>query len=179
MLIRCGWPEMAASGAQFLDPMCGSGTLVIEAAMIAAPLANVPVRDEKGLQHHDGSTHAVMGRSSCRFRYGRSVARVRKGRTSRLNRVERHDECRQNCGKYRSPGREDRDRIGIGDAKNSCATNKAGVAAGPDQTSRCHPGRVSAVGRNVLFPSLVWTTVHVDPRHHVLTTEGHRNGRLQ
>ena len=39
MLMRCGWPEMAASGAQFLDPMCGSGTLVIEAAMIAADIA--------------------------------------------------------------------------------------------------------------------------------------------
>jgi 23S rRNA (guanine2445-N2)-methyltransferase / 23S rRNA (guanine2069-N7)-methyltransferase len=35
MLIRCGWPEMIATGAQFLDPMCGSGTLVIEAALIA------------------------------------------------------------------------------------------------------------------------------------------------
>jgi len=25
MLMRSGWGEMAASGAQFLDPMCGSG----------------------------------------------------------------------------------------------------------------------------------------------------------
>lgn len=39
MLMRCGWEEMAAAGAQFLDPMCGSGTLVIEAAMIAADIA--------------------------------------------------------------------------------------------------------------------------------------------
>jgi 23S rRNA (guanine2445-N2)-methyltransferase / 23S rRNA (guanine2069-N7)-methyltransferase len=39
MLIRCGWPEMATAGAQFLDPMCGSGTLVIEAALIAADIA--------------------------------------------------------------------------------------------------------------------------------------------
>ena len=36
MLVRSGWPELAAQGAEFLDPMCGSGTLVIEAAMIAA-----------------------------------------------------------------------------------------------------------------------------------------------
>lgn len=36
MLLRAGWEEMAASGAEFLDPMCGSGTLVIEAALIAA-----------------------------------------------------------------------------------------------------------------------------------------------
>ena len=39
VLIRAGWPELAAAGAEFLDPMCGSGTFVIEAAMIAADIA--------------------------------------------------------------------------------------------------------------------------------------------
>jgi 23S rRNA (guanine2445-N2)-methyltransferase / 23S rRNA (guanine2069-N7)-methyltransferase len=36
VLLRAGWPQLAADGAAFLDPMCGSGTLVIEAALIAA-----------------------------------------------------------------------------------------------------------------------------------------------
>ena len=39
MLVRSGWPELARQGAEFLDPLCGSGTLVIEAAMIAADRA--------------------------------------------------------------------------------------------------------------------------------------------
>ena len=39
ILLRSGWPQLAADGAQFLDPMCGSGTLVIEAAMIVADMA--------------------------------------------------------------------------------------------------------------------------------------------
>jgi 23S rRNA (guanine2445-N2)-methyltransferase / 23S rRNA (guanine2069-N7)-methyltransferase len=39
MLVRAGWPDLAATGAEFLDPMCGSGTLVIEAALIAAHCA--------------------------------------------------------------------------------------------------------------------------------------------
>jgi 23S rRNA (guanine2445-N2)-methyltransferase / 23S rRNA (guanine2069-N7)-methyltransferase len=39
ILLRSGWAELAASGAEFLDPMCGSGTIVIEAAMIAADMA--------------------------------------------------------------------------------------------------------------------------------------------
>ncbi|HEX5459190.1 MAG TPA: bifunctional 23S rRNA (guanine(2069)-N(7))-methyltransferase RlmK/23S rRNA (guanine(2445)-N(2))-methyltransferase RlmL [Steroidobacteraceae bacterium] len=39
VLMRSGWPELAAAGAEFLDPMCGSGTLVIEAALIAARCA--------------------------------------------------------------------------------------------------------------------------------------------
>ncbi len=39
MLMRAGWPELAVAGAEFLDPMCGSGTLVIEAALMAARCA--------------------------------------------------------------------------------------------------------------------------------------------
>ena len=39
ILLRAGWPEKCKSAAEFLDPMCGSGTLVIEAAMIAANVA--------------------------------------------------------------------------------------------------------------------------------------------
>lgn len=39
ILLRAGWPQLARDGGRFLDPMCGSGTLVIEAAMIAADLA--------------------------------------------------------------------------------------------------------------------------------------------
>jgi 23S rRNA (guanine2445-N2)-methyltransferase / 23S rRNA (guanine2069-N7)-methyltransferase len=38
-LVRAGWPELAAQGAEFLDPMCGSGTFVIEAALIATDRA--------------------------------------------------------------------------------------------------------------------------------------------
>jgi 23S rRNA (guanine2445-N2)-methyltransferase / 23S rRNA (guanine2069-N7)-methyltransferase len=39
VLLRAAWPRAAAGGAPFLDPLCGSGTLVIEAAMIAAQRA--------------------------------------------------------------------------------------------------------------------------------------------
>lgn len=39
ILVRAGWPEKSKAAAEFLDPMCGSGTLVIEAAMIAANIA--------------------------------------------------------------------------------------------------------------------------------------------
>jgi len=39
ILLLAGWPEVAASGGGFLDPMCGSGTLVLEAARIAACIA--------------------------------------------------------------------------------------------------------------------------------------------
>ena len=39
ILLRTGWPDRSKTAAEFLDPMCGSGTLVIEAAMIAANVA--------------------------------------------------------------------------------------------------------------------------------------------
>jgi 23S rRNA (guanine2445-N2)-methyltransferase / 23S rRNA (guanine2069-N7)-methyltransferase len=39
VLLRAGWPAVAAAGGLLLDPMCGSGTLLIEAASIAADAA--------------------------------------------------------------------------------------------------------------------------------------------
>ncbi len=39
MLIRANWPEFAAKGAAFHDPMCGTGTILIEAAMMASDMA--------------------------------------------------------------------------------------------------------------------------------------------
>ncbi|MFH1531754.1 MAG: bifunctional 23S rRNA (guanine(2069)-N(7))-methyltransferase RlmK/23S rRNA (guanine(2445)-N(2))-methyltransferase RlmL [Pseudomonadota bacterium] len=39
LLLVAGWPEVAAAGGGFLDPMCGTGTLIIEAALIAADTA--------------------------------------------------------------------------------------------------------------------------------------------
>ena len=48
ILLRAGWPDIAAAGGAFLDPMCGSGTLPIEAAMIAADMAPGLGRDYWG-----------------------------------------------------------------------------------------------------------------------------------
>ena len=48
MLLRCGWPEMAKQKASLIDPMCGSGTLLLEAAMIAADYAPGLLREYYG-----------------------------------------------------------------------------------------------------------------------------------
>ena len=39
MLLRARWPEIYAQGGALLDPMCGSGTLLIEGAWMAADVA--------------------------------------------------------------------------------------------------------------------------------------------
>jgi 23S rRNA (guanine2445-N2)-methyltransferase / 23S rRNA (guanine2069-N7)-methyltransferase len=48
ILYRCKWPELAARGLPFVDPMCGSGTLVLEAALIAGDIAPGFFRDYYG-----------------------------------------------------------------------------------------------------------------------------------
>jgi 23S rRNA (guanine2445-N2)-methyltransferase / 23S rRNA (guanine2069-N7)-methyltransferase len=58
VLYRAGWPQLAATHPQLLDPMCGSGTLLIEAAMMAADVAPGLLRQRFGfsrwLQHDKG-----------------------------------------------------------------------------------------------------------------------------
>ncbi len=39
LLLRANWPAIAADGGAFVDPLCGSGTLLIEAAMMASDTA--------------------------------------------------------------------------------------------------------------------------------------------
>ena len=63
ILIRSGWPAIAAQGGSLLDPMCGSGTLLIEGAMIAADYAPGLLRDYFGFQgwkQHDASLWANL-----------------------------------------------------------------------------------------------------------------------
>ncbi len=51
MLIRAKWPQLAIDGFAFQDPFCGAGTLVIEAAMMAAHIAPGLIRDDQSLHH--------------------------------------------------------------------------------------------------------------------------------
>jgi 23S rRNA (guanine2445-N2)-methyltransferase / 23S rRNA (guanine2069-N7)-methyltransferase len=63
MLLRADWPELAAAGGGFVDPMCGSGTLVIEAAWIAGDCAPGLMRTRFGFQHwrgHDDSAWKAL-----------------------------------------------------------------------------------------------------------------------
>jgi 23S rRNA (guanine2445-N2)-methyltransferase / 23S rRNA (guanine2069-N7)-methyltransferase len=39
LLLRAGWPRLLAAGGALLDPLCGAGTLPIEAALMAADVA--------------------------------------------------------------------------------------------------------------------------------------------
>ena len=62
VLLRARWPEAAVHGAEFLDPMCGSGTLAIEAAMIAAHRAPGLQREYFGFLGWKGHDAALWQR---------------------------------------------------------------------------------------------------------------------
>ncbi len=74
ILVRAGWPAIAAAGGSFVDPMCGSGTLTIEAALIAADIAPGLLRDHFGFerwkQHDPDAWAAVRGAAEARWQPG-------------------------------------------------------------------------------------------------------------
>lgn len=54
MLLRGEWPRIAAEGGGLVDPMCGSGTLLIEAAWMAGDVAPGLLRTRFGFQRWRG-----------------------------------------------------------------------------------------------------------------------------
>ncbi|MDD4914660.1 MAG: bifunctional 23S rRNA (guanine(2069)-N(7))-methyltransferase RlmK/23S rRNA (guanine(2445)-N(2))-methyltransferase RlmL [Methylococcales bacterium] len=74
MLLRCGWPEMAARGCSLLDPMCGSGTLLLEGAMMAADYAPGLLRDYFGFlgwkKHDAGLWQTLLTEAGLRSEAG-------------------------------------------------------------------------------------------------------------
>ncbi len=75
LLARAGWPRLAAAGWSLLDPMCGSGTLVIEAAWMAADRAPGLGRESFGFEgwlgHHPQRWSQLREEARARYRRGR------------------------------------------------------------------------------------------------------------
>lgn len=74
ILLRAGWPAIAAGGGSLVDPLCGSGTLSIEAALMAADIAPGLLRSHHGasgwLQHDPALWQALMQEAEDRRREG-------------------------------------------------------------------------------------------------------------
>ncbi|RXR05265.1 bifunctional 23S rRNA (guanine(2069)-N(7))-methyltransferase RlmK/23S rRNA (guanine(2445)-N(2))-methyltransferase RlmL [Pseudoxanthomonas composti] len=78
VLLRGGWPKRYQDGGALLDPMCGSGTLLIEGALMAADVA-------PGLQRHGNqlpSRWTGFDRAAWRELHAEAVARERAGRAA-------------------------------------------------------------------------------------------------
>lgn len=50
LLLMAGWPSIAAQGGVLVDPMCGSGTIAIEGALMAANIAPGMLRQRWGFE---------------------------------------------------------------------------------------------------------------------------------
>lgn len=59
MLLRAGWPSIYAAGGGLVDPLCGSGTLIIEAMFMAADVAPGLRRERFGFMGWRGHDAAL------------------------------------------------------------------------------------------------------------------------
>ncbi|WP_322978388.1 bifunctional 23S rRNA (guanine(2069)-N(7))-methyltransferase RlmK/23S rRNA (guanine(2445)-N(2))-methyltransferase RlmL [Pseudomonas sp. C11] len=59
VLIRAGWPRIAAEGGALADPMCGVGTFLVEAALMAADIAPNLKRERWGFSNWLGHVPAL------------------------------------------------------------------------------------------------------------------------
>lgn len=73
LLLRCGWPDVAAQGGALVDPCCGGGTLLIEGLLIAADVA-------PGLQRTDWTLQALSDHDPSLWQGLRDEARQRASR---------------------------------------------------------------------------------------------------
>ncbi|WP_145142075.1 bifunctional 23S rRNA (guanine(2069)-N(7))-methyltransferase RlmK/23S rRNA (guanine(2445)-N(2))-methyltransferase RlmL [Pseudomonas duriflava] len=62
ILIRAGWPQLAAEGGALADPMCGVGTFLIEAGLMAADVAPNLKREQWGFSNWLGHVPAIWNR---------------------------------------------------------------------------------------------------------------------
>ncbi len=63
LLLRAGWQPLAVAGAPLVDPMCGTGTLLIEAALVAGDIAPGLLRGDCGCANwlgHDPALWATL-----------------------------------------------------------------------------------------------------------------------
>lgn len=80
VLQRSGWPAIARAGGAFVDPMCGSGTLPIEAALMAGDVAPGLLRPRHGFERWAGHQPATWERLLDEAQSRRAAAHLAPGR---------------------------------------------------------------------------------------------------
>jgi 23S rRNA (guanine2445-N2)-methyltransferase / 23S rRNA (guanine2069-N7)-methyltransferase len=78
VLLRAGWPGVCERGGVLLDPMCGSGTLLIEGALIAADAAPALDRDYFGFMGWRGHDARLWEQLRAEARERRGARPVRR-----------------------------------------------------------------------------------------------------
>lgn len=106
VLIRSGWPRIAAEGGALADPMCGVGTFLVEAAMIAADIAPNLKRERWGFSAWLGHVPALW-----RKVHDEAQARAQAGRAKPPLWIRGYEAD----PRLIQPGRNNVERAGLGD----------------------------------------------------------------
>lgn len=106
ILLRADWPQVAANGGSLADPMCGSGTLLIEGAMMVADIAPGLLRSRFGFhgwrQHEPGIWQQLLEEARNRRERGMSQLPVISGsdHDARMIRIARANVQRAGLEQY-------------------------------------------------------------------------------
>ncbi len=90
LLMRAGWPTMAAQGASLIDPMCGSATILIEGAMMALDMAPGLDRAEFAFERWPDFNKAAWQELR-----EEALSRYREGLKRELGEIRGYDEDRK------------------------------------------------------------------------------------
>jgi 23S rRNA (guanine2445-N2)-methyltransferase / 23S rRNA (guanine2069-N7)-methyltransferase len=86
LLLRADWPAMAARGGALIDPMCGSATLLLEGAMMAADIAPGLNRQRFGFENWKGHRQHLWQEV-----VAQAQERAKIGRATRLPEIRGYD----------------------------------------------------------------------------------------
>jgi 23S rRNA (guanine2445-N2)-methyltransferase / 23S rRNA (guanine2069-N7)-methyltransferase len=86
LLLRADWPGIAARGGALIDPMCGSATLLLEGALMAADIAPGLYRERFGFESWKG--HNVQQWQAI---LAEAKSRAERGRASELPEIRGYD----------------------------------------------------------------------------------------
>jgi len=86
ILLRADWPGIAARGGALIDPLCGAGTILVEAAMMAANIA-------PGLARRQWAFERLPAHNPAQWRAIRldAEAQAERGRTRELPEIRGYD----------------------------------------------------------------------------------------
>ncbi|MBX8561680.1 bifunctional 23S rRNA (guanine(2069)-N(7))-methyltransferase RlmK/23S rRNA (guanine(2445)-N(2))-methyltransferase RlmL [Pseudomonas cichorii] len=134
ILIRSGWPRIAAEGGALADPMCGVGTFLVEAGMIAADIAPNLKRERWGFSAWLGHVPALW-----RKLHDEALARAQAG----LARPPLWIRGYEADPRLIQPGRNNIERAGLSDWIKVYQGEVATFEPRPDQSQKglviCNP----------------------------------------
>ncbi|MBS0364388.1 MAG: bifunctional 23S rRNA (guanine(2069)-N(7))-methyltransferase RlmK/23S rRNA (guanine(2445)-N(2))-methyltransferase RlmL [Proteobacteria bacterium] len=148
VLLRAGWPQLALRGVPFLDPMCGSGTFCIEAALMATDHAPGLLRSYFGFSGWRGHDAALWTRL-----VGEARQRAAAGASGRIAPVHGSDcdarairAAQENAGRAGVKPCIAFEVRSLDDAVAPAAAQDPATAAPADPADRADPARAPPAG---------------------------------